>query len=327
MGGKKKPRISLLARTALFFLLTLFLSLLVVLLFARKYVFEDAISRSYAISAGAATAAMTSLGSADGLYELFFDEEYRDSVHKTFQFICKKTATDIIYLYTVDEDQRRHYIVTAAKDDEIDAIIQDTISFDMVDDEELYPAEVRVLEGRSDGEHEFYHTDSGYMCMFVRPVISDGKVIALIGASYDADDIIDESKKNLYFIAGLVILVFSIALISSLILMRKSIFVPVRSLSKSMRSFTKNIDSPVPKRKTNFSDEITDMESSFYEMTENMREYVDEIKTLTSDKVQVETQLDVARRIQSGQGRIGGHVHGHGKNRDQGEYKGWTVTR
>ena len=82
--------------------------------------------------------------------------------------------------------------------------------------------------------------------------------------------------------------------------MRKSIFVPVRSLSKSMRSFTKNIDSPVPKRKTNFSDEITDMESSFYEMTENMREYVGEIKTLTSDKVQVETQLDVARRIQSG---------------------------
>ena len=112
--------------------------------------------------------------------------------------------------------------------------------------------------------------------------------------------ILEESKRNLYFIAGLVILVFSIALISSLILMRKSIFVPVRSLSKSMRSFTKSIDSPVPKRKTNFSDEITDMESSFYEMTENMREYVDEIKTLTSDKVQVETQLDVARRIQSG---------------------------
>lgn len=300
MGGKKKPRISLLARTALFFLLTLFLSLLVGLLFARKYVFEDAISRSYAISAGATTAAMTSLGSADGFYELFSDEEYRESIHKTFNFICEKTETDVLYLYTVDENKKRHYIVTAAKDDDIDEIMQDTISFDMIDEEELYPAEVRVLEGRSDGEHEFYHTDSGYMCMFVRPVSSQGKIIAFVGASYDMDDILEESKRNLYFIAGLVILVFSIALISSLILMRKSIFVPVRSLSDRMRSFTQDIDSHVPKRKTIFLDEITDMESSFYEMTENMREYVGEIKTLTSDKVQVETQLDVARRIQSG---------------------------
>ena len=300
MGGKKKPRISLLARSALFFLLTLFLSLLVGLLFARKYVFEDAISRSYAISAGATTAAMTSLGSADGFYELFSDEEYRESIHKTFHFICEKTETDVLYLYTVDENKKRHYIVAAAKDSDIDEIIRDTISFDMIDEEELYPAEVRILEGKSDGEHEFYHTDSGYMCMFVRPVSSQGKIIAFVGASYDMDDILEESKRNLYFIAGLVILVFSIALISSLILMRKSIFVPVRSLSDRMRSFTQDIDSPVPKRKTIFSDEITDMESSFYEMTENMREYVGEIKTLTSDKVQVETQLDVARRIQSG---------------------------
>ncbi len=300
MGGKKKPRISLLARSALFFLLTLFLSLLVGLLFARKYVFEDAISRSYAISAGATTAAMTSLGSADGFYELFSDEEYRESIHKTFHFICEKTETDVLYLNTVDENQKRHYIVAAAKDDYTDELMQDTISFDMIDEEELYPAEVRVLEGKSDGEHEFYHTDSGYMCMFVRPVSSQGKIIAFVGASYDMDDILEESKRNLYFIAGLVILVFSIALISSLILMRKSIFVPVRSLSDRMRSFTQDIDSHVPKRKTIFSDEITDMESSFYEMTENMREYVGEIKTLTSDKVQVETQLDVARRIQSG---------------------------
>lgn len=300
MGGKKKPRISLLARTALFFLLTLFLSLLVGLLFARKYVFEDAISRSYAISAGAATAAMTSLGSADGLYELFSDEEYRESIHKTFHFICQKTETDVLYLYTVDENKKRHYIAVAAKDSDIDEIIRDTISFDMIDEEELYPAEVRVLEGKSDGEHEFYHTDRGYMCIFVRPVSSQGKIIAFVGASYDMDDILEESKRNLYFIAGIVILVFSIALISSLILMRKSIFVPVRSLSDRMRSFTQDIDSHVPKRKTVFSDEITDMESSFDEMTRNMREYVGEIKALTSDKVQVETQLDVARRIQSG---------------------------
>ncbi|HAG69071.1 MAG TPA: hypothetical protein DCL38_03765 [Lachnospiraceae bacterium] len=67
-----------------------------------------------------------------------------------------------------------------------------------------------------------------------------------------------------------------------------------------MRSFISNIDSPVPERETFFEDEITDMESSFHEMTSNMREYVEKIKSLTSDKVQVQTQLDVARGIQSG---------------------------
>ena len=67
-----------------------------------------------------------------------------------------------------------------------------------------------------------------------------------------------------------------------------------------MRSFIHNIDSPIPKRETLFEDEITDMESSFYEMTGNIRKYVEDIRTLTSDKVQVETQLDVARKIQNG---------------------------
>ena len=300
MGNKKRPRLSLLSRTVFLLLLTLVLSCGTGLLLARKYVIENAVEHSYTVASGAVTAVMTSLGSKEGFYELFSNEEFRKSVRETLHFICRRTETTGLYLYTVDEDHRRQYIVTASDEDELDEYLRDNFGLGIVEGGGLYNAELRVLEGDVDGETEYVTEEGEQYCLFVYPLRENGQVFALISAAYDMNDILEESNETLYSIMVLVILIFSMAMISAIILMRRSIFVPVNSLSERMRSFISNIDRTFPEREAFFEDEITDMESSFHEMTGNMREYVEEIRTLTSDKVQVQTQLDVARRIQSG---------------------------
>lgn len=57
---------------------------------------------------------------------------------------------------------------------------------------------------------------------------------------------------------------------------------------------------------------MTDIEESFEEMTKDINRYVGDIETLTSEKVQTRTELDVARKIQCGIVPLEHSVSGNG---------------
>ena len=110
----KKIRASVLVRIALMFLCALFLAVISTFAFSYNYLMDNAKASAGEIAEAASTSVMTALGSSEGLDNLYKNEALRNRVHKTFQFICRRDALKNLYLYTVDEKETRHYLISAA---------------------------------------------------------------------------------------------------------------------------------------------------------------------------------------------------------------------
>ena len=112
--NKKKIRASVLLRIALLFLCALLMAAACTFAVCYKYVMNSVETGAGEIAEAAATSVMTAIGSREGLDALYKDEALRDEVHKTFRFICRRDELRYLYLYTVDAEEVRHYVISAA---------------------------------------------------------------------------------------------------------------------------------------------------------------------------------------------------------------------
>ena len=116
-----KIKAPILTRIAILFLSALFIASAVVFSFSYNHILRVAEAQSVEVSSAAITAALTAIGSKEHFYDLYDDEEFREQVHKSFRYICKRVALRYLYLYTVDEDGQRHYVICAAESEMMSA--------------------------------------------------------------------------------------------------------------------------------------------------------------------------------------------------------------
>ena len=138
--------------------------------------------------------------------------------------------------------------------------------------------------------------------MTITPVMdSDNNIIALIGADDYIQDVKRIAMRDLLTLLLISMIIVFISFIIALLLIRRSVILPIQALSDRMRNFVSNRREHVAdRRKTVYVDEITDIENAFEKMTADIDHYVGDIETLTRQQVYTQTQLDVARKIQSG---------------------------
>lgn len=301
-GNQKKFKLSILKRIAVLCMFALILSSVIATIISYNYMIENAARQGEDIARVVATAAQTAIGSKDNLYALMSDEQFREKTHKTFRYICAKSGVRYLFLYTVDDNECRHYIICAANSDEDDTRINTKYGFGSTDDNPLYNAERTVLNGDDDGEYEFINNGYGNVCSFILPIREKSELLGLIGVDYTIESITDIALNNIRIMLLQRMLVIGLALVLSIVFIRQSVIVPIIALSERMRNFVKDkkINVTSNKRKTMFEDEITDIEGSFDEMANDISRYVDDIKLLANEKAQNRAQLDVARKIQAG---------------------------
>lgn len=298
-----KIQISILTRIALLFLTALIIATAVVFSFSFNYMLKNAEEQSVVISRASTTAALTAIGSKEKLYDLYTDESFREQTHKTFRFICKRDSLRYLYLYTVEEDGHRHYIICAAESDEDDERLQEEFGFGSVSKSPLYQAEKNVLEKKKDEDYEVTDNEYGKVCMNVMPICDkDNNILALIGADNDIQYIENMATSNLVRMLIIAMIAFALTFIIALILIRRSVIRPIQVLSDRMRSFVRDRKDHIEteRRKTIYVDEMTDIENAFEKMTEDINQYVSDISTLTRVQVHTQTELEVASKIQSG---------------------------
>ena len=303
MKDPMKIKASILTRIALLLVAALLLASAAVFTFGYEYMLDTAEEQSVEISQAATAAAMTAIGSEEGFYALYEDEAFREKVHQTFRFICRRTTLRYLYLYTVGEDGYRHYVICAADSDGDDMRLQNEYGFGSVGYTPLYQAEKNVLDRRVGEDHEMIDNEYGYVCMNITPVIDgEGRIIALIGADDGIEDVERIAARDLITLLLLGMMVFTLTYVIALLLIRSSVTRPILKLSERMRSFAADRKASVDanRRKTVFVDEITDIENAFEKMTVDIRQYVSDIEALTREQVYTQTQLDVAMKIQSG---------------------------
>ncbi len=298
----KRLRVSLLMRLAIIFAGAIALTLLLIIITGtrRSNLVERSAAQSMKVAKAAATSAAFYVGSYTSVAELSTDAPYREEIRQSFRRLCKSIGLKYLYLYTVD-GEGRHYLISAAEDDEDDEKANREFGFGSFQKAELYQSELNVLNGDVDGEYEFVDNKFGNVCMFIAPVTdNNGKLIALIGADYGVEDLASVGYDNLRFYLASFVTVLGIILIAMIIMLRQTILAPIANISKKMRSFVTDPGTRLDERKTIFEDEITDIEDSFHRMASDISQYIANIEDLTRKEVQVKTQLEVASNIQMG---------------------------
>ena len=303
MKEKKRHRLSVLTRIALLLSAAIILALGIAVAISEKTLMKNAANQAQEVARVAALGAFTTINTDENMHRLETDEEYRKEIHTLFRYICRGADIRYLYLYTVNEDESRRYLVCAAQDDEDDAILNEDYGHGELSRTPLHEAERIVLSGRAGEAHEYVDNEYGKVYMYVVPLYDDNKELRwLIGVDYSMESIVGIAHHNrrVQLILGMIVVLLASAM--ALILIRTLVVRPIKKLSKEMEDFAENksVDYDRGIRKTFFDDEVTDIERSFDIMTADISKYINDIETLTGEKVQTETELEVAKNIQYG---------------------------
>lgn len=299
---RKKIYLPILLRIALLLLSAQIISTALFRALGNDYLIKEAVSDRSQDAYSSAIGFISAMGPNDGLEKISSDEEFRNSMRRRARYICYKMNLRYLYLYTVDENNWRHYLICAAASDEDDAKINEDFGFDSIDKiEELYDAEVDVLNGKKEKAYEFVDNEYGHVCMFVVPVTNrSGAVKALIGVDFSIDNILAVTNSNMKFAFVIDLTIFLLELIITLILIRHSVVQPILITAERMKSFVKEHNVSIIRKNRLFNDEVSDIQEAFHQMEFDISNDIKKIELLSSEKAQHRAQLEIARKIQNG---------------------------
>lgn len=303
---KKKIRASILTRIALLFLTAMIITSAITYLFVYNYMMNQAIRQGdrFAGAAAHSMADMIESSGAEKIMELLHtEEEVRNEMHTIFRSLCRSSGLRYLYLFTINEDGYRQYIICAANTDEDDQRLQREYEYGTVRTTSLYQAETNVLNGIRDEDYELIDNEYGWVCMHIVPLLDqNGHILAIIGADYGMERISANAMYDLWQVLLIGAGIIAVTCVIALLLIRHSVTRPILALSQRMRRFAKDRkENGAPDRRlTLYEDEVTDIEEVFGTMTKDISRYVSDIEALTEERIYHQTQLDVARKIQDG---------------------------
>ncbi len=297
----KKIRITLIWRMAILFLVITVLSGFLVLLLSRRYIVQVILDESSNVAQTAIFGAIEIIWTKDPELRVFSDPDQAERVHSSFRDICQQTNLHYLYLYTVESDGTIRYAVCAAENDQDDEMLSRDYGFGATRKRNLYPQELVALSGDSACSYGFVNNEYGDVCQWVSPLLNrKGEVKGLVGADYDVSEIYRRAGGTILLFGVIVFFIILLIFLLSVQLVGHVVVAPLQNLRERMLYFSREKKVKPENRKTRFSDEITDIEASFNSMAGEIEEYIGHIEELTREKVQSQTQLDVARRIQCG---------------------------
>ena len=149
-----------------------------------------------------------------------------------------------------------------------------------------------------------YYSEFGWLLTVIEPVINPdtGEAIAIAGVDLNMTGVVNERymflRQSLVFVALLLV----IAILSSIVLLRKTAIRPLRQLAGAAASFA-NADRAFTKEdviqldlKTN--DEVSDLYQEIQSMESRIVDYTDHLTRVTAEKERVSTELRTASQIQ-----------------------------
>lgn len=230
------------------------------------------------------------------------DDEIYLEAREVLRELCKSSGMDYVYVYTVDEsEQTRYYYVCAGLSDKEDAIAKDQFSRTERPIVELLPGEKELLDGERGMKQDHSNNKNGDNIVWIYPYYNAQEDMhALIAMDYSASRLLGDVISS--FLRDMIplLILLSIGMVVLLYVLQKRIVMPIGIISDSMNRFAG--DSRTKPEPLNIppGDEIGEIAASYEKMTEDISTYVNNIETLTREKLENDVQLEIARRIQNG---------------------------
>ncbi len=236
--------------------------------------------------------------------EVFGSEEsvpYQD-LRSCMRQLCAEVRATYVSIYTIDEATKtRVYLATVADEDDKDNLVKETRGLGARVDAPLDDVEYQTLrEGESREVYRHANSYGDQFSWFRAIELPDGRGTAILDVDFEvefANSVI--GMETLSFGIPLLATILVLVIIE-IILLRHQIIIPIRKVSSLMREFAANGSVGKDVRKRRHDDEIDEITDTFYQMTNDIDQYMLRIEEMTTERVGASTELEVARRIQQG---------------------------
>jgi sigma-B regulation protein RsbU (phosphoserine phosphatase) len=235
-------------------------------------------------------------------------ETYRKT-QVMFNMIKESMGTAYLYVFDLTSGDRVAYYLNALTDEE-KKILEARNEIHSLGYEEAYPEDItRQLRAIRDGDAPVAEivnrTRYGYMLSAYSQVRdSNGEVIGLLGVDIDMNEINGELWSYARRVSGGATAIALFFLTLFILFIRRNVTEPIRMIAEKSSEFA-NRDYEgvglVPiKLDIRTKDEIAVLALAFEKMTEDLVRYVSNLTRTTAAKERIESELMVARNIQSG---------------------------
>ncbi len=222
--------------------------------------------------------------------------ECRDAMRE----LCRRNRMDYMYAYRCDlKTGEITYLFCVADDDANNAIVELERGFGTVVQGPLSNQELAALSGHETSEALELNNQFGHMLAWFCKVDGwSGNVLA--GADYS----VSEQRERVFAATSQVVLIIIIAFLALLLVqlyvLRKYVFRPVGAIAERMRGFSADKAGEFEPIDVNSRDEMGEIADAFGNMAAEIDVYLKDIERMTSERVQANVEMDVARRIQLG---------------------------
>ena len=224
--------------------------------------------------------------------------------------ICRNFGLEYLYIIVKnDEKQCYEYILAVANDDKNDEIINKGIKeypyIKGIENDASFQSIIVSLDKAYQGETSQksinINNEYGNVYTWFYPVLEkDNKVKFVVGVEYTVEQVMAFVKNNAVIFFVPIMIVSLILFFIEMSILQRKVFNPIKKISQRMNNFVENKGKDLEPLKISSHDEIREISDSFYKMSDEIVEYVKDIKQLTKEKVEADVQIEVARGIQYG---------------------------
>lgn len=228
------------------------------------------------------------------------DENYTETITDICELLCKRNYAAFAFSYVVDKDMNHIKVLGVCEKENVGLL--DMLPENIIGKELEYPPnedELELWENKRDYVHymdEFI--DGAVVTACIKQDDFGNGIVVGIGVSTDEmdKDIANDFNPILVVILG----TFIILTLSIYFIIRKSVLVPAKKISDFMTAYIKDGTRSKEKLDERSSYEFSIISSSFNQMTENIDQYLEDIKELNDAQASQKAELDIASRIQQG---------------------------
>lgn len=224
--------------------------------------------------------------------------------------ICRNFGLEYLYIIVKnEEDNCYEYILAVANDDERNDQVNENIKnypYIKADKNDVLTHYVfenldKVFKGQVSKKSININNEYGNVYTWFYPVLDEEKKVKfVIGVEYTVDQVKSFVRNNAIIFFVPIMVVSLILFFIEMFILQRRVFVPLKKISEKMNNFVENKGQDSEPLTITSHDEIKEISDSFYKMSDEIVEYVKDIKQLTKEKVEADVQIEVAKGIQYG---------------------------
>lgn len=214
--------------------------------------------------------------------------------------LCRNYDADYLYIYSIGDDNRSVFYSAVAIGEIPEKEKGFRGRFTGRVECELVPEELAVWNGEKDLGHIVYRAWYGDEISILRPLEDCKGNRFIVGVDVSLRAVTGIIVRNFAFIALAVVLIIAAIGVAVYFIIRKRVSEPAQIISRSMNEYIKNGERSNFRLEDGGSDEFALIASSFNSMTDDIARYVNDIKDLTKEQANRQTELEIAAGIQRG---------------------------